>query len=139
MEHKSIINNNKKHEMVMFVNEDYPNVTNCVICLDDMEGLYYNIECGHGQYFHKKCILKFWKIQFICPMCRHEYPKNINPSISKNQSNSQYPTSETIPISSHHIKQSLTDTTFSTQYFDECSLTGCSLTECSLNECSFSY
>ena len=50
----------------------------CVICLDDIETEWRELECHHR--YHKKCIEDWISIRAKCPMCM----KNINKVDDKN-------------------------------------------------------
>ena len=50
----------------------------CVICLDDIETEWRELECHHR--YHKKCIEDWITIRAKCPMCM----KNINKVDDKN-------------------------------------------------------
>ena len=49
---------------------------NCIICLDNINILYYKSKCNCKAYYHYDCIIKWYKIKTICPICKK--PHNIN-------------------------------------------------------------
>ena len=48
----------------------------CVICLDDVETEWRDLECHHR--FHKKCIEDWIIIRAKCPMCMKNIDNNVD-------------------------------------------------------------
>lgn len=46
--------------------------TDCMICLETIEGLSTVLECSHN--FHKDCILEWGMYKQECPICRRAIP-----------------------------------------------------------------
>ena len=51
--------------------DDFPENTECTICLDNIENNCIKLECGH--YFHMNCI-RNWMLRrnTTCPICRSQ-------------------------------------------------------------------
>lgn len=55
----------------------------CIICLDEVEKEWRELECHHR--YHKKCIENWIKVKAKCPLCmKHIHGNERNPMIERN-------------------------------------------------------
>lgn len=55
----------------------------CIICLDEVEKEWRELECHHR--YHKKCIEDWIKVKAKCPLCmKHIHDKERNRMIERN-------------------------------------------------------
>ena len=59
--------------------KDMIQVSECVICLEDIDNKKAILNCNHA--FHKHCVLEWMNLQQKCPICRDDtkYILNLNP------------------------------------------------------------
>ena len=58
--------------------EAYHEQQECVICLDDVETEWRDLECHHR--YHKQCIENWITIRATCPMCMKKIENKIDDS-----------------------------------------------------------
>ena len=71
---KKIASEDFLHSISNLAGCDTSDEDECPICMDSYckENTAKKLECGHT--FHKDCIVEWFRGDYRCPVCRHEYP-----------------------------------------------------------------
>lgn len=55
----------------------------CTICFEPINMLYYKNKCNCKAYYHYDCIIEWFKIENICPICKKISDNNIQSLIRR--------------------------------------------------------